>query len=94
MDIQQLGHHHLRAKDYTQMWGIGRHILGSQILDCWYDPSGFAVEHYTDGDVVNEDNQPERAVKDSMAEFQAWSGPLNTKGAYEGDTRPEVVIRA
>ncbi|KAI7779711.1 hypothetical protein LA080_000398 [Diaporthe eres] len=78
----------------SYVWDIGMHILGSQIFDYWYDPSGFAVEHYIDGDIVNEDNQPERAVNDSMAEFQAWSGPLNTKRAHEGNARPEVVIRA
>lgn len=36
------------------MWGMGRRALGSQMLDYWYGPGGFTVEHYTDGDVVNE----------------------------------------
>lgn len=68
MDIQQLGVHSLREKGYTQMWGIGRHILGSQIFD--YDSKGFIAEHYTDVDVVLEEGQP---VRHSMAGFQAWS---------------------
>jgi hypothetical protein len=35
---------------YTPSWGIGRHILGSQVFDYWRDPHGFEIEHWTDGD--------------------------------------------
>lgn len=28
-------------------------VIGSQIFDYWYDESGFEVEHYADGDLVN-----------------------------------------
>lgn len=52
-DTQLLGHEHLLSKGYTLVWGVGRHILGSQIFDYWKDPSGFTIEHYTDGDLVN-----------------------------------------
>ncbi|KAK3716624.1 hypothetical protein LTR37_006254 [Vermiconidia calcicola] len=52
-DVQQLGHKHLAAQGYNLCWGVGRHLLGSQIFDYWYDPSGFVVEHYADGDMVN-----------------------------------------
>lgn len=34
-DTQQLGHQWLRSKEYTSVWGVGRHILGSQIFDYW-----------------------------------------------------------
>ena len=27
----------------------------SQIFDYWTDPAGFHVEHYSDGDLVNQD---------------------------------------
>jgi hypothetical protein len=52
-DTQLLGHEYLLSKGYTLSWGIGRHILGSQIFDYWKDPSGFTIEHYADGDLVN-----------------------------------------
>ena len=52
-DVQQLGHNFLEAQGYKLCWGVGRHFLGSQIFDYWWDPSGFMVEHYADGDVVN-----------------------------------------
>jgi len=54
-DTQALGHQWLVDKQYEPVWGVGRHILGSQIFDYWWDPHGFMVEHYADGDLVNED---------------------------------------
>ncbi|RSL97806.1 hypothetical protein CDV31_012872 [Fusarium ambrosium] len=52
-DVEVLGHDHLRDLGYQNCWGVGRHVLGSQIFDYWYDPSSFIVEHYVDGDQVN-----------------------------------------
>ncbi|SLM37382.1 Glyoxalase/fosfomycin resistance/dioxygenase domain [Lasallia pustulata] len=52
-DTQLLGHQWLAAKNYKSVWGVGRHILGSQIFDYWWDTTGFMIEHYTDGDTVN-----------------------------------------
>lgn len=54
-DTQALGHQWLAEKGYKNVWGVGRHILGSQIFDYWWDTSKFMVEHYADGDLVNED---------------------------------------
>ena len=49
-----LGHEHLRAAGrYEHMWGMGRHLLGSQIYDYWADPWGRTHEHWTDTDRVN-----------------------------------------
>lgn len=36
MDIQALGHQWLKNKGYELEWGVGRHVLGSQIFDYWY----------------------------------------------------------
>lgn len=52
-DTQQLGHQWLAKQNYTSVWGVGRHILGSQIFDYWWDTTGNMVEHYCDGDLVN-----------------------------------------
>lgn len=52
------GNTHLVAKGYAHQWGIGRHILGSQIYDYWLDPWGHMVEHWTDGDLFNNENPP------------------------------------
>jgi len=42
--LAQKGRHH--------EWGVGRHILGSQIFDYWRDPWGHTLEHWTDGDLL------------------------------------------
>ncbi|RZU38591.1 glyoxalase/bleomycin resistance protein/dioxygenase superfamily protein [Fluviicoccus keumensis] len=43
--LKQRRHHHT--------WGIGRHILGSQIFDYWRDAEGDMFEHYADGDLFD-----------------------------------------
>ena len=52
------GHTHLKNAGRTAQWGIGRHILGSQIYDYWLDPYGHMVEHWTDGDLFNNETPP------------------------------------
>jgi catechol 2,3-dioxygenase-like lactoylglutathione lyase family enzyme len=49
-----LGHEHLKQiGTYEHMWGLGRHLLGSQIYDYWADPWGRTHEHWTDTDRIN-----------------------------------------
>jgi hypothetical protein len=51
-----MGHEHLRNKEkYDHVWGLGRHVLGSQIYDYWKDPWGRVHEHWCDTDVLNQD---------------------------------------
>jgi catechol 2,3-dioxygenase-like lactoylglutathione lyase family enzyme len=45
------GHYHLKDLGAHHEWGVGRHILGSQIFDYWRDPWGHTLEHWTDGDL-------------------------------------------
>jgi catechol 2,3-dioxygenase-like lactoylglutathione lyase family enzyme len=52
-DDLMAGHEYLKSRQRTHEWGVGRHILGSQIFDYWRDPWGHAVEHWTDGDRIN-----------------------------------------
>lgn len=51
LDDLMAGHEHLKQAGYRHDWGVGRHILGSQVFDYWKDPWGHRVEHWTDGDV-------------------------------------------
>jgi len=54
IDDVMLGHEHLKSKNkYEHAWGIGRHVLGSQVFDYWKDPWGRIHEHWTDTDVLN-----------------------------------------
>ena len=47
------GHYSLKEAGYQHSWGIGKHLLGSQVFDYWKDPHGFTLEHFTDGDLMN-----------------------------------------
>jgi catechol 2,3-dioxygenase-like lactoylglutathione lyase family enzyme len=52
-----MGHEHLaRAGKYEHMWGIGRHLLGSQVYDYWADPWRRVHEHWADTDRLNAAN--------------------------------------
>ncbi|WP_434577293.1 VOC family protein [Pseudomonas sp. Z5-35] len=50
-DAVGMGQRVLQERGWNHSWGIGRHILGSQIFDYWQDPWGDKHEHYCDGDV-------------------------------------------
>ncbi len=43
----------LEHRGWVKSWGIGRHVLGSQLFCYHVDPHGFAVEHYVDGDMFD-----------------------------------------
>ncbi len=38
---------------YEHMWGVGRHLLGSQVYDYWCDPWGNVHERWADTDRFN-----------------------------------------
>jgi len=49
-----MGHKYLaQLGKYEHMWGMGRHLLGSQIYDYWSDPWGRVHEHWSDTDRLN-----------------------------------------
>jgi len=47
--------------------------MGSQIFDYWFDPSKFIMEHYVDGDLVN-DETPINRKATTDAQLHVW-GP-------------------
>jgi catechol 2,3-dioxygenase-like lactoylglutathione lyase family enzyme len=73
-----MGHQHLKSQGYKHSWGIGRHILGSQIFDYWFDPFGFRIEHWTDGDQLNEDNPIGKTPVSSALDVQ-WGAGVETR---------------
>jgi len=73
-----MGHEHLKSKGYHHSWGIGRHILGSQIFDYWFDPLGFRVEHWTDGDLLNNKNPVGITPADTALDVQ-WGARAETR---------------
>ena len=73
LDTEMMGHKWLESKGYESVWGVGRHIMGSQVFDYWRDTSGFIIEHYADGDVVNEDYETSRVGGLAAA---VWGPPM------------------
>ncbi|KAB7742088.1 glyoxalase [Parvibaculum sedimenti] len=67
-DDLMAGHDHLAKAGRRHEWGVGRHLLGSQIFDYWRDPWGHTVEHWTDGDLFNNETPPNKA---GLAELMA-----------------------
>ncbi len=57
IDALMVGHDHLVKGEYDHHAGIGRHVLGSQVFDYWRDPWGHVVEHFTDGDLLNDQHE-------------------------------------
>lgn len=58
VDDLMTGHTHLSENERSHYWGVGRHLLGSQVYDYWADPYGHVVEHWTDGDLFNNETEP------------------------------------
>ena len=74
-DAVGMGQRVLREKGWNHAWGIGRHILGSQIFDYWQDPWGDKHEHYCDGDIFTADRPiGEHAV--SREAMSQWGPPM------------------
>lgn len=70
------GNQHLTKYGYKHSWGIGRHVQGSQIFDYWKDPFGNKIEHWTDGDLVNDKTitTHEALSPDALAQ---WAPPIS-----------------
>lgn len=74
-DVVQ-GGEFLKSRGYRHSWGVGRHIQGSQLFDYWRDPFGNKIEHWTDGDLVNDETPVGRAPI-SNDELRQWAPPLS-----------------
>ena len=78
-DDLMLGHAHLKSKKRDAAWGVGRHILGSQIFDYWNDPWGHELEHWTDGDLFTAaDGSHKASVDDLLAVQWGMQNPVFT----------------
>jgi catechol 2,3-dioxygenase-like lactoylglutathione lyase family enzyme len=89
LDAVAMGGKVLEQKGHTHAWGIGRHILGSQVFDYWRDPDGLMVEHFCDGDRFDSSVEP------GWAEFCAsglsqW-GPKVTKEFLGTKPSPDAL---
>jgi catechol 2,3-dioxygenase-like lactoylglutathione lyase family enzyme len=76
LDDLMVGNAHLKAAGYEHHWGVGRHVLGSQIYDYWRDPWGTVYEHWTDGDLFNAET-PTGAVPVAGPGAESHWGPAS-----------------
>ena len=74
LDDLMLGHQHLKAAGRKPAWGVGRHIMGSQIFDYWLDPFGNELEHWTDGDLFTAADPPQKQTMQALLAVQ-WGSP-------------------
>ena len=58
IDAMGQGQQYLRAKGWRHAWGLGRHLIGSQLFDYWFDPDGFELEHMADSDLLDNTIEP------------------------------------
>ncbi len=73
-DDLMLGHDYLKARKRQAAWGVGRHIMGSQIFDYWKDPFGNELEHWTDGDLFTAADPPQKLPMSALLAVQ-WGSP-------------------
>jgi catechol 2,3-dioxygenase-like lactoylglutathione lyase family enzyme len=82
LDAIEMGQQVMMARRYRHAWGVGRHLLGSQIFDYWRDPWGQKHEHYADGDLFD---------ASKPAEYH----PMNREGLYQwGPNLPDDFVDA
>lgn len=74
-DDLMMGNSHLLKQGYRHSWGVGRHVEGSQIFDYWRDPYGQKIEHWTDGDRVNDSYQT-GLQPISVEGLSQWAPPM------------------
>lgn len=94
LDAVAMGQAHLRRQGWRHAWGIGRHILGSQIFDYWRDPDGVMVEHFADGDVFDA-SAPTGHLAFRGSALARWGPPLprDFVGARPGPALGMKVVR-
>jgi len=73
VDAVFMGHRYLVNRGYKPAWGPVRHSMGGAISDYWRDPSGFILEHVTDGDYVNNEAVTTYSPASSEASVLQWT---------------------
>jgi catechol 2,3-dioxygenase-like lactoylglutathione lyase family enzyme len=76
IDDVAMGHNYLKQFGaYEHMWGLGRHMLGSQVYDYWADPWGRVHEHWADSDRLNVKNGSHLLSAEEALVSQWGEGP-------------------
>jgi hypothetical protein len=92
MDDVFMGHQHMRdTGKYEHMWGIGRHLLGSQVYDYWADPWRRVHEHWADSDRLNIKNG-----SNLLSPRRRWfrSGAIRRRRSSSSTSAPDRIERS
>ena len=76
-DVDDVFSGHQRLEElgkYEHMWGVGRHLLGSQVYDYWADPWGRVHERWADTDRLNA-KSGSNLLPAHEALISQWGGP-------------------
>lgn len=73
-DAVETAHDWLRDQAWAHSFGVGRHLLGSQVFDYWLDPWGQKHEHFADGDLFDDTRETERHPVDKTP-IAIWGPP-------------------
>ncbi|MDH3299239.1 MAG: VOC family protein [Acidimicrobiia bacterium] len=92
LDDVAMGQQFLMSQGHKHAWGIGRHVLGSQIFDYWRDPWGDKVEHFCDSDLFTADH-PTEVSPFSMASLYQW-GPSVPRDFEAPKPTPRFIRQA
>jgi len=90
LDAIGQGQQLLRARGHRHMWGIGRHVLGSQLFDYWYDPDGFQFEHYADGDLFTADYETRYSPLEAGS---IWAWGDDAPAQLRGKKSPALLLK-
>ena len=95
LDALAAGGEYLAERGYRRAWGIGRHILGSQLFDYWRDADRLMVEHFTDGDLFDASVEPGWEPM-SASGLAQWGPPITRDflGATPSPARLREVVDA
>ena len=86
-DAVGMGQRVLLKRGWRHAWGIGRHILGSQIFDYWEDPWGAKHEHYCDERRLH----GSQTVRNPRPQ-PGGHGPVGDTAMPKRFTRPEISL--
>ncbi|WP_447751755.1 VOC family protein [Sphingopyxis fribergensis] len=89
LDDLMAGHEHLKREGRTAAWGVGRHVLGSQIFDYWKDPWGHELEHWTDGDLFAAADGSRLSTIRELLDVQ-WGAPFPALAGKHAP-KPETI---
>lgn len=95
LDAIAAGGEYLAERGYHRVWGIGRHIQGSQVFDYWHDPDRLLMEHFADGDRFDCTLDPGWAEM-SASGLAQWGPPVTAEflGTGLSPAMARTVLRA